>query len=63
MINKLGKMIFSLREQQHISGKDIARGIISVADFSRIENGEKEVDLIILEALFERMGKSLDKSC
>ena len=61
MINKLGKMIFSLREQQHISGKDIARGIISVADFSRIENGEKEVDLIILEALFERMGKSLDK--
>ncbi|MBO5097739.1 MAG: helix-turn-helix transcriptional regulator [Agathobacter sp.] len=61
MKNKLGKIIFSLREQQHISGKDIARGIISVADLSRIENGEREVDLIILEALFERMGKSLDK--
>lgn len=58
---KLGKMLHEIREKSGVSGKDIAKGILSTADLSRLENGEKEVDIIILETLFERLGKSLDK--
>lgn len=54
-------MLYELREDSGMAQKEIARGIISVADLSRLECGEKEVDYIVLEALFQRLGKSIDK--
>ncbi len=44
-----------------ISQKDLAYGILSVPMLCKLENGEREVDYMILEALFERLGKSADK--
>lgn len=57
----IGKMIYSLRCEKKISQKNLARGILSVAELSRIENGTKEVSSLILETLLQRLGKSLDR--
>ena len=57
----IGKMIYSLRCEREISQKNLARGILSVAELSRIENGTKEVSSLILETLLQRLGKSLDR--
>ena len=57
----IGKMIYSLRCERDISQKNLARGILSVAELSRMENGTKEVSSLILETLLQRLGKSLDR--
>lgn len=57
----IGKMIGSLRCEKEISQKDLARGVISTAELSRIENGTKEANSLILEVLLQRLGKSLDR--
>lgn len=57
----IGKVIFALRCEKKISQKKLARGIISVAELSRIENGSKEANGIVLEALLQRLGKSMDR--
>ena len=61
MVLNVGNMIFKLREEAGISQKELARGLFTLADYSRIERGEKETDRMHLEALFQRMGKSADK--
>lgn len=60
MIN-FGTMVRELRERAGLGANEIARGIVSAAELSKLENGEKEADYIVWEALFERMGKSVDK--
>lgn len=61
MIQNIGQMIFSLREESGILQKNLARGISNVSELSRIEWGGKETDKMLLEALFQRLGKSMDK--
>lgn len=61
MKRDIGDIIFLLRVEKGISQKSLARGIISVPELSRIERGEREVDKILLEAIFQRLGKSVDK--
>lgn len=61
MLVKIGKMITTLREEAGISQKDLARGMFTLADYSRIERDERETDKMHLEALFQRLGKSGDK--
>ena len=56
----VGKMIHTLRETAGISQTGLAEGILSVAELSRVENGEKEEERFVLEALFQRLGKSTD---
>ncbi len=34
---------------------------MSAAELSRVENGTKEIEYLIMEALFETYGKFLDK--
>lgn len=61
-MNKMvGKMIWKLRERLQINQEYLAKGIISASDLSRVELGTKEIDYFELEAIFQRMGKSLDK--
>ena len=57
----IGKMIHTLREKAGISQKRLAEGILSIAELSRVENGEKEEDMFVLEALLQRLGKSADE--
>ena len=54
-------MVYSLRCEKKMSQKELARGVVSIAELSRIENGTKEVSSLILETLLQRMGKSLDR--
>lgn len=61
MYDKIGKMIYKIRKEAGISQQDLARGIASKAELSRIERGEKGIDRFNMEALFQRIGKSADK--
>lgn len=61
MIQQLGVMLFREREKMGEKQKCIAEGIISISDLCRVERGKMEVDYFTLQALFERLGKSIDK--
>lgn len=61
MLEMLGRMIWHIREEVERSQKDIARGLLSTAELCKIEYGEKEADYFLLEAIFQRLGKSIDK--
>ena len=61
MIQQLGVMLFKEREKMREPQKNIAEGIISISELCRVERGEKEIDYFTLQALFERLGKSIDK--
>ena len=53
MGKKLGYMIHELREKQGRTIENAARGLLSEAELSRVENGTKEIEYLVMEALFE----------
>ncbi|MDE6052201.1 MAG: helix-turn-helix domain-containing protein [Lachnospiraceae bacterium] len=61
MIQELGIMLCKEREKMGEKQKNIADGIIDMTELCRVECGEQEIDYFTLQALFERLGKSLDK--
>lgn len=61
MIHNMGNMILKLREEMGISQEQLGRGLTDSVEMSRLENGGKETDRFLLEALFQRLGKSVDK--
>lgn len=61
MYKKIGPMLLQLRKQADIQQKDLTRGILGDIELSRVEKGNKEIDRMHLEALFQRIGKSVDK--
>ena len=61
MIEEMGIMIQQLRKKVFASQENLSRGLLSAAEFSRIENGEKEADSFLMSALFQRLGKSMDQ--
>lgn len=61
MMQQLGVMLCKEREKMGEKQKNVAEGIINLSDLSRVENGTMEVDYFTLQALFERLGKSIDK--
>lgn len=61
MKNVLGEMLYILREKEGVAQKDLAEGLLSISELSRVEKGERDEDKFVLAALFERLGKSLDK--
>ena len=61
MMQQLGVMLCKEREKMGEKQKNVAEGIISISDLCRVENGAMEVDYFTLQALFERLGKSIDK--
>ena len=54
-------MLCKEREKMGETQKNIAEGIISISELCRVERGEHEIDYFTLQALFERLGKSIDK--
>lgn len=61
MIQELGIMLCKERKKMGEKQKSVGEGIISISDLSKVENGAMEVDYFTLQALFERLGKSIDK--
>lgn len=61
IMDHVGKMLSALREESGISQSQLAKGITSVAKLSRIEKGESDVNWFLLQALFQRVGKNIDK--
>ncbi|MDE7272166.1 MAG: helix-turn-helix domain-containing protein [Lachnospiraceae bacterium] len=61
MMQQLGVMLCKEREKMGEKQKSIAKGIISISELCRVEYGEQEIDYFMLQALFERLGKSIDK--
>lgn len=61
MMQQLGIMLCKEREKMGVTQKNIAEGIISISELCRVERGEQEIDYFTLQALFERLGKSIDK--
>jgi len=61
MIQELGIMLFNEREKMGERQKSVADGIVSISEMSKVESGNLEIDYFTLQALFERLGKSIDK--
>ncbi|MCI8528785.1 MAG: helix-turn-helix transcriptional regulator [Lachnospiraceae bacterium] len=61
MIHNVGRILFRLREEMGISQAQLGRGLADVAELSRLEHGGMEPDCFLMEALFQRLGKSMDK--
>ena len=61
MLYHVGNMLFKLREKMGVSQEWLGRGLTDKAELSRLENGGKEADRFLIEALFQRLGKSADK--
>ncbi|MEG1459653.1 MAG: helix-turn-helix transcriptional regulator, partial [Acetivibrio sp.] len=59
--NEVGKIICILRKRLNITQQALCRGLCSVSKISRIESGERMPDMLLMEALFQRLGKSPDK--
>lgn len=59
--NSIGRFIHILRTRNNISQGRLSKGLCSVATLSRIELGERIPDKFLLDALFQRLGKSPDK--
>lgn len=60
MIKKIGNMVYQLRKKVFVTQENLSRGLLCVAELSRIENGEREGDSFLMSALFQRLGKSMD---
>lgn len=50
-----------IREGVGASQQQVARGMLSVPNLSRVESGQREIDIVMMEALLERLGITLDK--
>lgn len=57
---QVGKMLRQLRKQQGLTQEELGAGIISKPELSRVENGLREPDILVLDALFKRLGASLE---
>lgn len=61
MKDNLGIILEGVRREAGVTQKCIANGIISINYMCKLERGEKELDYLVMETLFERLGKCADK--
>ena len=57
----IGDVVQKIRTEQGISMQNLSRGICSVATLSRIEADERDMDMMMAETIFGRLGYSPDK--
>lgn len=57
---QMGKLIRQKRRMLNLTQERLGDGLISKAELSRIENGQKEPDIFVLNALVHRLGESLE---
>ena len=58
-LNTIGEILKFYREKYSLKQSDVCAGICSVPTLSKIENGSKESDSLILETLLGRIGKEV----
>lgn len=58
---KIGYLFKNLREHERRTVQNTSRGIISQSELTKFEEGQKNIDYLSLEALFETLGKCIDK--
>lgn len=58
-VNTIGEILRFYREKYSLKQSDVCAGICSVPTLSKIENGSKETDSLILETLLGRIGKEV----
>jgi len=59
--NRIGKILFTLRESTGADQKKLCFGLCSKTAYSRYEMGEVMPDRLLLNAFLQRMGKAADK--
>ena len=57
----VGDIVRRMREEAKIGLEKLSRGLCSVATLSRIEAGEREMDLLLAWRIFQRLGYKIDK--
>lgn len=57
----VGDIVRRMREEAKIGLEQLSRGLCSVATLSRIEAGEREMDLLLAWRIFRRLGYKIDK--
>lgn len=60
MALQMGKLIRQLRKKRGLTQKELGKGLISEAELSRVENGTRKPDILLLNALFHRLDASLE---
>ena len=57
----VGDIVRRMREEAKIGLEQLSRGLCSVATLSRIEAGEREMELLLAWRIFQRLGYKIDK--
>ena len=57
----VGDIVRRMREEAKIGLEQLSRGLCSVATLSRIEAGEREMDLLLAWRIFQRLDYKIDK--
>ncbi|MCL2050230.1 MAG: helix-turn-helix transcriptional regulator [Lachnospiraceae bacterium] len=56
----IGMLLAKLRVNNRMSSEELCEGICSVPTLNRIENGVRQTNVYILEALFQRLGRDIN---
>lgn len=57
-IKEIGRMVYTLRTEQRMSQEELVRGLCSIPTLSRLESGERRPDILVFNAILERLGKA-----
>lgn len=57
----VGDIVHKMREEEKLGLEQLSKGLCSVATLSRIESGEREMDLLLACRIFQRLGYKLNK--
>ncbi len=61
MVDIIGKWIETLRSRQRINRIDLGRGLCTEVDLRRIEERSQEPEKLLVDALMQRLGKSMNQ--
>lgn len=59
-MNYIGKWLQVIRKKQHITKENLSEGICSISFLTKIEQGERYANKLIMDALFSRLGLQRD---
>ena len=57
----VGEIVHQMREEAGVGLQELSEGLCSVATMSRIETGERDMDLLMASRIFQRLGCRIDK--
>ena len=58
--DRMGRFIGQLRVHEGITLKQLSRGLCEYSFLNKIENGERQVGKLLMDAFFQRLGKPVD---